>query len=51
MMWERMPWMSATDLTSHNQCVQVLLPISSVMDIIEGIEEEVEIVEVVVEVL
>ncbi len=43
MMWGRMPWMLATDLTPHNQCVQVLLPVSSMMNFIEEIEVEVEV--------
>ncbi len=34
--------MVATDLTPWSQCVQVLLPVSSVMDVVNGVEEEFE---------
>ncbi len=39
--------MVTTDLTPRSQWVQVLLPVNSVMDVVEGVEEELEEKEVV----
>ncbi len=41
--------MVTTDLMPQSQWVQVLLPVNSIMDVIEGVEEELEEKEEVVE--